>query len=149
MPFLKNNRRRTCNMLDFPWGFDYRFRHVGCRSGEIGIFYVIDGYIFAATTNKDDGEEHDGVISAPFDHESFWDEIQKGSPYAYDFFPRGRVVCDTNDRINYVYTGEELFNAFERHEDILYALEDKFYLKPFPYIIKLDEEYTPRRHPLK
>jgi hypothetical protein len=136
-------------MMNLPWGNDYRTRCSG--GGEIGIFYVIGGYIFSATIDKDDGEEHDGVIYAPFDHESFWNEIQKGSPYAYDFFPRGRVVCDTNDgiNINYVYAGKELLNVFERHEDILYKLEDKFYLKPFPYIIKCDEEYTARRHPIE
>jgi hypothetical protein len=51
--------------------------------------------------------------------------------------------------MTYVYTGKELLNAFERHEDILHVLEGKFDLKDTPYIIKLDEEYTARRHPVE
>jgi hypothetical protein len=64
-------------------------------TGQVGIFFVAEDGLLLHTCAISDGEPYGDFVSFPESHDAVWQQ-EYACRYGvdFDFYPRGRVICD-------------------------------------------------------
>lgn len=111
-------------------------------SPEIGPFYLIDGVVYADTESvRDVFATSQGFKDSDNTHYQYWKSLQTYLPELkmidYDYYPRGRVVYNTNDNKYYLYADKCILS----NKDYLHSVFDELGLRSSQVIIGDDEHY--------
>lgn len=123
--------------------------------GSVGIFWGVPSprdtwTILVDSTTLADAEPYGDFLTHPQGHYEIWSTWQKPrrSPttdmsivsairdHEYEYFPRGRIVYHTKDRLFIVYADRRL-----QQNPTITAIAEKFGLMPGSFIVRADEHY--------
>ena len=109
--------------------------------GRVGIFWVFNGKVLAATYPLQDGQKYGDAINGLTDHVKYWPQFQKRLPalrhLEYQDVPRGRVLFMRPTKKYHVYMDKVLHYLKTKR-----ALLKKFELPLRTTRFLMDAHYT-------
>jgi hypothetical protein len=116
-------------------------------SGRVGVFWIYQGTILAASFPLKDGEEYGDAINGGVDHVDFWPKLQAQHPelrgLEYEEVPRGRVVFMKQAKKYHVYRDKTLSGPVSKR-----AVIQEFALAGAKVLFRTDPHYTTDRQEL-
>ena len=110
-------------------------------TGKVGIFWVFNGKVLAATYPLKDGQEYGDAINGLTDHVKYWPQFQKQLPalrhLEYQDIPRGRVLFMRPAKKYHVYMDKVLHTLKNKR-----ALLKEFELPQRTTRFLMDAHYT-------
>jgi hypothetical protein len=84
-------------------------------TGDVGIFWVDQGYLIMAAVPLADGIDDGRFVNGPDDHDPYWTTVQRTHVHLweveYDHMPRGRVLFNKAEHRFYCYLDKVLCTA--------------------------------------
>ena len=121
---------------------------LGTKETSDGVFWIVEGELLAypfGSVSTLDGVAKSGNT---YNHKRLWNDIKpKGSKYTYNYYPRGRVVIDSQGRPT-VYMNPNIDESFIKDIKIEFGLRTEpriIYDNSNHYRCYLDDGWAPER----
>jgi hypothetical protein len=112
------------------------------RTGDVGIFWFLDGNLIRDGISWTKGEEYGEFINGTKDHYECWESLRRKQSRVrrleYDEVPRGRVVYSKGDKKFYIYGSEQFVKNKEEKKMVLKA----FSIAASEAVFRFDENYS-------
>lgn len=97
---------------------------------KVGIYWSVDGVIIGEAVCLPDAEEYGDALQHG-GHYEFWEKLKAGTEaerkfkaHAYDYYPRGRMVCFPKRQIARLYVDKCMDNAVRNAALVFFCQEE-------------------------
>ncbi len=77
----------------------------------VGIFFVVNNQLLLHKCSLEEAEKYGDFLNYPQSHMEIWDQYYyKKFKVDFDYFPRGRIIYNINEKTYYIYIDKCLVN---------------------------------------
>ncbi len=99
----------------------------------VGIFFVVNKQLLLHSCNLSEAEKYGYFLNYPKSHMEIWNKYYHQKYHVdFDYYPRGRIIYNTKEKIYYIYYDKCLENDI-KNLDIIPTDHDVKLLKDFHY----------------